>query len=113
MWMMLWLACGGGEGSDESTDSGAPLPDSCDVRWDAWANGFFATYCRSCHSETSPHRYDAPEGVDMDDLDDVRTWSERIRIRVLDDETMPVGGGVPQSELTRLDEWLDCLGGSR
>lgn len=112
MWAMLWLACGGDgvvEETGDAVDSTAPLPETCDVRWDAWANGFFATYCRSCHSENSPHRYDAPEGVDLDTLEDADEWSDRIRVRVLDDETMPQGGGVPAAELTRLDEWLDCL----
>ena len=105
------MACGGGdpeyiEGRD---DTAAPLPEPCDVRWDAWASGFFTTYCQSCHSETSPHRYDAPKSVDLDDIEDVRAWSERIRIRVLQEETMPMGGGVPDTELSRLDGWLDCL----
>lgn len=111
IWTLLLLACGSGspdetEGPD---DTATPLPEECEVRWDAWASGFFTTYCQSCHSETSPHRYDAPTGVDLDNIEDVRDWSERIRIRVLQEETMPVGGGVPDAELNQLDAWLDCL----
>ena len=42
-------------------------------------------------------------------MGDVRAWSDRIRIRVLEEETMPMGGGVPVRTLTVLDAWLDCL----
>ena len=111
MWALLLLACGEGKNEDapDADDTATPLPEQCDAQWDAWASGFFTTYCQSCHSETSPQRYDAPIGVDLDDVGDVRAWSDRIRIRVLEEETMPMGGGVPSSDLDRLDAWLDCL----
>jgi len=32
-----------------------------------------------------------------------------VRARVLDDQTMPLGGGVDATELARLDGWLQCL----
>ena len=111
MWALLVLACASPEPDEAegSDDTATPLPEQCDVQWDAWASGFFTTYCQSCHSETSPHRYDAPPGVDLDDIEDVRAWSTRIRVRVLQEESMPMGGGVPDTELSRLHEWLDCL----
>ena len=107
------LACGGTkdlEHRDRDQDTGFDhLEAECEITWDAWANGFFTTYCQSCHSETSQNRYDAPAHVNLDTVADIRGWSERIRARVLDDQTMPVGGGVPEDELTRLDAWMLCL----
>ena len=87
-------------------------PDSadldCSINWDGWADGFFATYCRSCHSVTSAERYGAPEGVDFDTRADAIQWAERIRLRVLEQETMPLGGGVVRADLEPLDIWLRC-----
>ena len=91
----------------EVVDTGSPELD-CSVNWDGWTDGFFATYCRSCHSVTTAARYGAPEGVDFDTRDDVIRWAERIRIRVLEQETMPLGGGVIPSDLEPLDRWLHC-----
>ena len=88
-------------------DTGTPALD-CSVNWDGWTNGFFATYCRSCHSVTTAVRYGAPEGVDFDTRSDVIRWADRIRIRVLEQETMPLGGGVVRSDLEPLDVWLRC-----
>ena len=57
MWALLLLACGEGKTEDaqDADDTATPLPEQCDAQWDAWASGFFTTYCQSCHSETSPH----------------------------------------------------------
>lgn len=93
------------ETTDE--DSGSAELD-CSINWDGWTDGFFATYCRSCHSVTTAERYGAPEGVDFDTRDDVIRWAERIRFRVLEQETMPLGGGVIPSDLEPLDMWLQC-----
>lgn len=94
-------------------DSTADTADtsSCDgsePSWSAWGAGFFASYCRTCHSSTTEERFDAPEGVDFDTLDDVRMWEGAIRTTVLVEESMPVGGGVPTAELEALDAFLRC-----
>ena len=92
---------------DVDVDTGAAELD-CSVNWDGWTDGFFATYCRACHSVTTAERYGAPEGVDFDTRADVIQWAERIRIRVLEQETMPLGGGVVQTDLEPLERWLQC-----
>ena len=99
-----------GETADiDGTDGDAGSAElDCSINWDGWTDGFFATYCRSCHSVTTAERYGAPEGVDFDTREDVVQWAERIRIRVLEQETMPLGGGVIQSDLEPLDMWLRC-----
>ncbi len=106
--LTLLLGCGDGDAVDE-IDSGEPAVSDCRADWDSWASGFFTTYCRACHAESSPERFEAPLSVNLDSIDDARFWSDRIRQRVLIDQTMPVGGGVPSPELDRLEAWLDCL----
>jgi hypothetical protein len=101
------LVLGGCE-AQPALDSGGDPCDAVDVTWANWGFGFFASYCRSCHSANSPDRYGAPDGVDFDSLEDVATWAERIRITTIDDQTMPIGGGVPDLELERLDQLLQC-----
>ncbi|MCP4804135.1 MAG: hypothetical protein GY913_20145 [Proteobacteria bacterium] len=105
IWLVL-LACDGAGVVDSSEPS--PCDSGPDVTWDAWANGFFATYCRSCHSIDTPDRRSAPEGVDFDSPSDVRAFSDRVRARVIDDESMPVGGGVYPEDLVLLERYLDC-----
>ena len=111
MILLLLFACGGSKTAehDEADTAASHVESDCEITWDAWGNGFFTTYCKSCHSSASGNRFDAPESVNFDDLSDVREWSARIRVRTLDEETMPVGGGVPDDELARLEAWMDCL----
>lgn len=101
----------GGGGDDTAT----PEEDCTGVpqlSWDAWGDGFFATYCRSCHALSAPDRHGAPDGVDFDVEADVIAQAERVRARTLDLGTMPLGGGVPQADLDALDAYLRCGLGS-
>jgi uncharacterized membrane protein len=87
--------------------------DQPDVTWNNWGKGFFTTYCTGCHSETTPNRYGAPESVNFDTLDEVKALKSTIRKDVLEDGTMPVGGGVIDEHKELLEVFLDCgLGGS-
>jgi uncharacterized membrane protein len=105
--LSVLLACA--EAPD--ADTGPSAAARCGaVSWDAWADGFVATHCRACHSASSPDRHGAPEGVDFDVEDDLLRHGARVRARVLEEGTMPIGGGVPQDELTRLDAYLSCVG---
>ncbi len=47
-------------------------------------------------------------GVDFDTMDAVIAQTGRIRARTIDEQTMPVGGGVSQDDLSLLAAWLDC-----
>ena len=58
-----------------ATDTGAVTVD-CSLTWDGWADGFFSTYCRSCHSVATAERHGAPTGVDLDTRADVIEWAE-------------------------------------
>lgn len=104
--MLAALALLGGcadEGAEPSCDSGEA------VDWGGFADGFFATYCRSCHSAGLSERYGAPEGVDFDTEAEVLAQAERIRARALDEGDMPPGGGVVTGDLALLTRYLDCV----
>ncbi len=97
---LLLLACEAG------SDSGV---SDCVVTWDGWADGFFTTYCQSCHAAQSPDRHGAPEGSNMESEADIASWADRISVRVLEEGTMPIGGGIPAAELVLLERYLECV----
>ena len=103
---MLLLAAGCQPAPDDTADPGCV--DAPQVTWESWGQGFLTTYCTSCHSVTSPSRYDAPVGVNFDTLDEVRTYAGAIRSAVVDKETMPVGGGITDDDRELLEVFLDC-----
>ena len=47
--------------------------------------------------------------MDFDTLSDVQAQMSRVRARVLDDQSMPIGGGVPEDVLSQFETWLDCV----
>ena len=114
MWLLALLtACTDADVQDSGADSGgtpadAACADAYDVTWANWANGFFLTYCRSCHSSTTSDRRGAPEGLDYDTLAQVEQGAAAIENAVLVDERMPVGGGVYEDDLTLLRDFLTC-----
>lgn len=84
----------------------ATLPD---VSWDAWGNGFFRTYCTACHSSANAdQRGGAPIGIDFDTRAAVKLRAADVRRVVLDNGTMPVGGGVFPDDLLLLEVFLAC-----
>jgi hypothetical protein len=110
-----------GGDADTAADTGGqpdPLADwQCTaddtVTWGGFADGFFSAYCRSCHSTTTPDRRGAPEGVDFTDRAEVLAWAPRIKARVLDDDTMPPGGGTVDEDRIRFEGWLCAQTGGR
>lgn len=115
--LLLLLACGDGgdtgkgpAGGDSPADTGRPAEcaDAPAVTWESWGHGFFLTYCNACHSASSPERSGAPEGVDFDTRAQAVQWEERIRARVLEEGTMPLGGGVYEDDLQLLEVLLAC-----
>ncbi len=103
---LLMLACGGEATSDSAV--GTCADTAADVTWDGDVHGFFLSYCDACHAASSPERHGAPESVTFDTPQQVLAMAERVRVRTLDEQTMPVGGGVPSDDLARLESWLDC-----
>jgi len=103
-------------GCGVESDSGQPVGDAsglCDTglvapSWAGWGQGFFRTHCSACHAQSAPDRHGAPAGVFFDTAEQVSAQSERIRWAVLEVESMPVGGGVPEADLILLSRYLDC-----
>lgn len=102
--MLLWLFFGSGCHEPAAAD---PCVES-GLTWESFGVGFTATYCRSCHSAATPDRRGAPVGVDFETEADVRGAAASIRRTVLEEGSMPIGGGVQPLDLERLDEWLGC-----
>lgn len=104
MILALILAC------DPAEDSADPICDGAEtVTWESQAHAFMTTYCVSCHSVYNTEaRYGAPEGVDFDTEADVVRQKARVIARVIEEESMPVGGGVYDADLYLLDVYLSC-----
>lgn len=100
--LALLLACGH---PADTADTASSCGDDT-VSWQSFGHGFFLTYCNACHSQDSETRHGAPPGVDFDTLEQAKSQSERIRVRVLDQQDMPLGGGVSEADLLLLDAWL-------
>ncbi len=105
---LLWLAgCGAADGDTAAVTTpyveGQPPPT-----WTNFAGAFFVTRCGACHAADAPDRFGAPEAMVFDTRDDVRAREGAVRASTLDARTMPLGGGVPEDDLTRLDAWLNA-----
>jgi hypothetical protein len=87
-----------------------PVAVDASLTWAGWGDGFFRTYCRSCHSRQASTRRGAPDDVQFDTEADVIAWGARVRDRVIQDGTMPLGGGVMEDDLVLLDRYLCRLG---
>ena len=102
---------GGDDGGDGNDNTNTP---SCtDLTYANFAAGFMNTYCISCYSSelTGADRQGSPEGIDFDTLDAVVAQLERIRVRAVEDGTMPpaTADAIPTTgELDQLAEWIDC-----
>lgn len=81
----------------------------CDrnLTWQNYADGFFRSYCLSCHSATAADRHEATVGVDFDTQAQVLDQLESIYL-VIDGGAMPPGGGLTDDDLALIHEWLVC-----
>ncbi len=79
--------------------------------WTNFAGTFFVTRCGACHAAEAPDRFGAPAAMVFDTREQVRALEGAVRASTLEARTMPLGGGVPEEDLARLEAWLD--GGMR
>lgn len=120
LWIsLLWFACASDETETGLDDSGvqnidtAEVDECAEMLWTYENVGapFMTTWCTACHSSDldSQYRAGAPDTVNLDTLDDVRQWNERILARVSnEDSPMPPAGLPAEEDLVRLEEWLLC-----
>lgn len=104
-WVTLALglaACGGPEAT---CDEDGPV-----VAWENFGDGFFTGYCQGCHASTSTDRFGAPASITFDDEAQVLALRDEVAREVLDEGSMPPGGGVPDDDLDALRRYLDCAG---
>ena len=95
---LLLIACAT---EDKAVESADPCADETyHLTWANWGDGFFANYCRACHSADAPDRFDAPEGINFDTVEDVAQWNDLIRSAVLVDGRIVAVN--EQGELMRL-----------
>jgi hypothetical protein len=88
-----------------------PCPDDSFLTYENFGGPFMLSYCTSCHASRLPAdlRQGSPIDVNFDDIDDVRTWADRIWIRGADQNfSMPPVGPPDDEERARLGEWLAC-----
>lgn len=99
--------------SDCDPDTGRfedPVAVDATLTWAAFGQGFVRTYCTSCHSASTANRRGAPGEVNFDGEAELAAWGARVRARVLEEGTMPLGGGVLADDLVLLDRYLCRLG---
>jgi uncharacterized membrane protein len=101
MFILFLLCCGPFNGNSDC--------DTASNNWTNWGNGFFLTWCSSCHASHSVNRNGAPDSTVFDTPEQVLRWKERIEYRVIQEQTMPVGGGIPEQDLKMLKEYLQTL----
>ena len=99
------LACGKAVDTGDEPIDCAEAPT---VTWNNWGDGFFHTWCQSCHSAETSDRNGAPEGVNFDLESDVIAQQDLVRWAVLETGFMPLGGGLDSDTSLLLEIYLDC-----
>lgn len=104
--LALLLAC--------AVEDAAPTACEADTAgayptWSSFGEKFLATWCQSCHAAASPNRFGAPATVVFDTEADLVRQRAAVRRAVLEDLTMPLGGGVSDEERAELARYLDCV----
>ena len=102
------VACGGddGGGGTDCTDTAAQ------TRGEAIITNT-TSGCQSCHGSavTGADRGGAPTTITFDNAANITTHEERIRVRALEQKTMPppaAGGPLNAGQLSDLETFLDC-----
>ena len=76
--------------------------------YDDWTQGFMSSNCQSCHATTALNRYNAPVSIYFDTYDDVVRQRDIIYSSVIEQGSMPPGGGVQEEDIILLQRWLAC-----
>lgn len=85
-------------------------PDGTKLTYATFGSEFVASNCQTCHGQSTGNRKGAPSDYDFGTIDSVRRYQDRIFARAAaDNVTMPPGpDDPPDSERTKLAEWLAC-----
>ena len=110
---LVGLSCGQDK-QDSAVEEGPDCSRHPVLTWDNFGKPHMDKHCNGCHSVLIPleQRQNAPVGVDFNTYGDVLEWYDRIIARstkkVLDEPSMPPGGGLSDPELAKVLEWLEC-----
>ncbi|MGB1539671.1 MAG: urate hydroxylase PuuD, partial [Rickettsiales bacterium] len=78
---------------------------------DAEVKQIIRTHCAACHSDapTHPDWPEAPQGVLLDTMAEVKTHAVRIKAQAVDADIMPLGNetGMTDEERAKLGAWID------
>jgi hypothetical protein len=106
LFVILLVGCSSGETIDERP---CP-PGGTTLTYDNFGRGFLSAYCQVCHGKGGTDRNGAPSDYDFHDVEEVRTFKDRIFARAAGDNTsMPPGpDDPPADDREKLAEWLAC-----
>jgi uncharacterized membrane protein len=99
--------------SVSSTTGETAAADPCEgvplVNWDTFGSAFITHECQVCHGSWVVDRFDAPEEVTFDTVEEVWARAERILVRATgESSTMPPNGGTFEDDQVKLAWWLTC-----
>jgi uncharacterized membrane protein len=122
VFVLLILGCGSGQKplddtafntEPDDTDVGETIPAECaeslPITWDDWGRDFFRTWCGGCHSAETPDRRGAPEAYVFDTEAQVFSHRDIIYWSVLEQDRMPLGGGLVPEEAELLSYYINCV----
>lgn len=94
-----------------SAQQGGPKTEASTMQVsDADIRAIIRTHCSTCHSDTPTHQVVtvAPTGVMFDKMDEILKFSDRIKVRAVDSDTMPPGNetGMSIEEREKLGAWI-------
>jgi len=84
------------------------VPCEPEDSYELFGAGFLTENCTACHSSTTLDRWGAPESFNFDGEEDIERHRDAILRTVVDQESMPPGGGVDPEVRARVAAWLDC-----
>lgn len=107
--ILLLLACTEPDPAPPPTVATAECDPALD--WASFGEGWFATWCTTCHSSSleGELRGGAPPGIDFDRWEDVTALQDLVAASALGEEPrMPPGGGPTDAQRAALAAWLAC-----
>lgn len=107
--LVLCCLCSACFSAQEISDAQCP-EEGTTLSYQNFAADFIDRYCQSCHASSASNRAGAPASVHFDNLDEVRSFADRIYGRsAMDNTSMPPGpNDPPVQERQALGEWLAC-----
>jgi hypothetical protein len=79
--------------------------------YDNFAKAFVMTSCLTCHTSsktTLTERLQAPLDINFDTQDEIKAKAHDAYHEVVVEKSMPVGGGVEQTDRDKFGIWLRC-----